>query len=198
MIQQLNSGQKRLLAIVILLAFITAVVAVVAIPVWSINQHYTDQIDQMGTRLTVLKRTSAEGEKLLPEYNRLKNIRLSDKRYLKSNSEALAAAEIQRVIKGIIVPNGGEILSTQIISNRSNDKIPQITLKVRMRGDIKTLVKVFYEIETGDPFLSIDDLNIRSRTINRRRSVRNNIPNQGSTALDVQFDISGYIRGDEQ
>jgi general secretion pathway protein M len=194
--RQMTGRQQKLLAVSILLMLIIVVVAAVGIPIWSVNKNYSDKIDQMSTRLAILKRNSAERELLIPEYNRLKNFRLSDKRYLQSKSEALAAAEIQRVIKAIIVPNAGEILSTQIISNNKKEKIPQITLKVRMRGNINTLVKVFYKIETGDPFLTIDNLTLRSRNVRQRRSIRNNnqIP-QVSNDLDVQFEISGYIRG---
>ena len=197
MIRQLTKGQQKLLAISILLVLVIAFVAAVAIPIYSINQHYSEKISQMSTRLSILKRTSTEAKTLLPEYNRLKNFRLSDKRYLQSQSEALAAAEIQRVIKGIIVPNGGEILSTQIITNTQREKIPQITLKVRMRGDINTLVNVFYKIETGDPFLVIDNLTLRSRNIRKRRSVRQKNTTQQPNKLDIQFEISGYIRGSD-
>lgn len=195
MIRQLTNKQQKILAISLLLIVFLVFAGGIAVPIWSVNQYYSDSIDQMNTRLSILKRTTSDGESLLPEYNRLKNYRLSDKRYLKSKSEALAAAEIQRVIKGIIVPNGGEILSTQIISSNKKAKIPQITLKVRMRGDINSLVKVFYKIETGDPFLNIDNLSIRSRNIRRRRSVRNKDTQQAPSSLDIQFEISGYIRG---
>ena len=197
MIGQLTKRQQKLLAISLFLVLLIALVATVAIPIWSVNQHYSDKIIQMSQRLSILKRNSLEGESLLPEYNRLKNFRLSDKRYLQSKSEALAAAEIQRVIKGIIVPDGGEILSTQIIANNQDKSIPQITLKVRMRGDINTLVKVFYKIETGNPFLVIDNLTLRSRNIRRRRSVRQNTQPQVTSNLDIQFEISGYIRGSD-
>ena len=195
MIRQLTNKQQKILAISLFLIVFVVFAGGVAVPIWLVNQYYSDRIDQMNTRLSILKRTTSEGESLLPEYNRLKKFRLSDKRYLKTKSEALAAAEIQRVIKGIIVPNGGEILSTQIISRNQKDKIPQITLKVRMRCDINSLVKVFYKMETGDPFLTIDSLTIRSRNIRRRRSVRNKEVQQAPSNLDIQFEISGYIRG---
>jgi len=195
--RQMTAKQQKWLAVSIFILLVIAVVAAVAIPIWSVNQHYAEKISQMSTRLAILKRNSAERELLMPEYNRLKNFRLSDKRYLQSKSEALAAAEIQRVIKAIIVPNNGEILSTQIISHNQREKIPQITLKVRMRGNINTLVKVFYKIETGDPFLTIDNLTLRSRNVRKRRSVRRNKTPQVPNDLDIQFEISGYIRGSD-
>jgi general secretion pathway protein M len=108
----------------------------------------------------------------------------------------LAAAEIQQLIKGIIVPTDGEILSTQIINKKSDEPIQQITLKVRLRGNLSSLVTILYKIETGNPYLFIENLNIRSRIISRRR-VRNREIEKTPTVLDVQFDVSGYIRGDK-
>ena len=150
----------------------------------------------MRHRLSVLKRTTVEGQSLEPQYAKLKRYHSSDKRYLKSTSESLAAAEIQQLIKEIIVPTDGEILSTQILNNKSDDPIPQITLKVRLRGSLSSLVTILYKIETGNPYLFIENLNIRSRIISRRR-VRNSEVGQTPTVLDVQFDVSGYIRGGE-
>jgi hypothetical protein len=69
-------------------------------------------------------------------------------------------------------------------------------LKVRLRGSLSSLVTILYKIETGNPYLFIEDLNIRSRIINRRR-LRNRDVEQSPAVLDVQFNVSGYIRGDE-
>ncbi|MGD8590617.1 MAG: type II secretion system protein GspM, partial [Chromatiales bacterium] len=172
------------------------VVLSITIPVWKVNDHYSEIIGDMTHRLTILKRTTVEGQSLEPQYEKLRRYHLSDKRYLKSTSESLAAAEIQQLIKGIIVPTDGEILSTQIINKKSDEPIQQITLKVRLRGNLSSLVTILYKIETGNPYLFIENLNIRSRIISRRR-VRNREIEKTPTVLDVQFDVSGYIRGDK-
>ena len=196
MIRQLDQKQQKYLAVLILLLLVTAVVLSITIPVWKVNDHYSDIIDDMRHRLAILKRTTVEGQSLEPQYEKLKRYHLSDKRYLKSTSESLAAAEIQQLIKSIIVPTDGEILSTQIINKKSDEPIQQITLKVRLRGSLSSLVTILYKIETGNPYLFIENLNIRSRIISRRR-VRNRDVENTPTVLDVQFDVSGYIRGGE-
>jgi general secretion pathway protein M len=195
-IRQLDQKQQKYLAVLILLLLVTAVVLSITIPVWKVNDHYSDIIDDMRHRLAILKRTTVEGQSLEPQYEKLKRYHLSDKRYLKSTSESLAAAEIQQLIKSIIVPTDGEILSTQIINKKSDEPIQQITLKVRLRGSLSSLVTILYKIETGNPYLFIENLNIRSRIISRRR-VRNRDVENTPTVLDVQFDVSGYIRGGE-
>ena len=196
MIRQWDQKQQKYLAVVILALVVTAIVLTITIPVWKINNHYSDIIDDMSHRLTVLKRTTIEGRSLEPQYEKLKRYHSSDKRYLKSTSESLAAAEIQQLIKAIIVPTDGEILSTQIINNKKDDPVHRITLKVRLRGSLSSLVTIIYKIETGNPYLFVENLNIRSRLINRRR-VRNKDVEEKPTVLDVQFDVSGYIRGSE-
>lgn len=196
MIRQLDQKLQKYLAVLILALIIAAIVLSITIPVWKANNHYSNIIDDMTHRLAILKRTTVEGQSLEPQYERLKRYHLSDKRYLKSTSNSLAAAEIQQLIKSIIVPTDGEILSTQIINKKSDDPIRQITLKVRLRGSLSSLVTILYKIETGNPYLFIEDLNIRSRIINRRR-LRNRDVEQSPAVLDVQFNVSGYIRGDE-
>jgi general secretion pathway protein M len=195
-IRQLDQKQQKYLAVLILFLIVLAVVLSITIPVWKVNDHYSEIIGDMTHRLTILKRTTVEGQSLEPQYEKLRRYHLSDKRYLKSTSESLAAAEIQQLIKGIIVPTDGEILSTQIINKKSDEPIQQITLKVRLRGSLGSLVTILYKIETGNPYLFIENLNIRSRIISRRR-VRNREIEKTPTVLDVQFDVSGYIRGDK-
>lgn len=197
MIRQLDPKQQKYLAIVILMLIIITLIVSIVVPVWRINRHYSDIIDDMRNRLIILKRTTVDGQSLEPQFEKLKKYHSSDKRYLKSTSESLAAAEIQQLIKDIIVPADGEILSTQIITNKNNDPIPQITLKVRLRSNLTSLVTILYKIETGNPFLFIENVNIRSRVISRRR-VRNSEVEQTPTLLDVQFDVSGYTRGTDQ
>ena len=196
MIRQLDQKQQKYLAVLILFLIVTTVVLSITIPVWKVNDHYSDIIGDMRHRLAILKRTTVEGQSLEPQYEKLKRYHLSDKRYLKSTSESLAAAEIQQLIKSIIVPTDGEILSTQIMNKKSDEPIQQITLKVRLRGSLSSLVTILYKIETGNPYLFIENLNIRSRIISRRR-VRNRDIEKAPTVLDVQFDVSGYIRGGE-
>jgi len=195
-IRQLDQKQQKYLAVLILFLIVLAVVLSITIPVWKVNDHYSEIIGDMTHRLTILKRTTVEGQSLEPQYEKLRRYHLSDKRYLKSTSESLAAAEIQQLIKGIIVPTDGEILSTQIINKKSDEPIQQITLKVRLRGNLSSLVTILYKIETGNPYLFIENLNIRSRITSRRR-VRNREIEKTPTVLDVQFDVSGYIRGDK-
>jgi general secretion pathway protein M len=195
-IRQLDQKQQKYLAVLILVLIVAAIVLSISIPVWKVNDHYSNIIDDITHRLAILKRTTVEGRSLEPQYERLKRYHLSDKRYLKSTSDSLAAAEIQQLIKSIIVPTDGEILSTQIINKRSDDPIRQITLKVRLRGSLSSLVTILYKIETGNPYLFIEDLNVRSRIISRRR-LRNRDIENSPTVLDVQFNVSGYIRGGE-
>jgi general secretion pathway protein M len=196
-IRQLDQTTQKYLALGIFFGLIILLIMSIAVPVWKINGHYSDNIDEMIHRITILKRTTVEGKSLAPQYEKLKNYHLSDKRYLKSKSEALAAAEIQQILKDIIVTTDGEVLSTQLISNKKKDPIPQITLKVRLRSNLNSLVTILHKIETGNPYLFIEDLNIRSRRISRRRTAKDEV-RKVPIMLDVQFNVSGYIRGDDQ
>jgi hypothetical protein len=62
---------------------------------------------------------------------------------------------------------------------------------VRMRCDAEDFLQVLYGMETGMPLMLVDDLNIiRPRT--RSRARRQQAQAQG--ALDIRFNVSGYLK----
>jgi general secretion pathway protein M len=191
---QKNTYRNKALAIAILCGMVVLVIGLLAFPIWSINKHYSEKIVVLETRLQILSHDIQSGEKLEAEYQRLLSGNSTDKRYLKSQSDALAAAELQRIVKISIVPAGGEILSTQIVPNTQKEGTQKVSLKVRMKAELKALVKVFYQLETGYPLLFIDSFTIRSRSVGARRVINRNPTAQlAARMLDVDFQVSGYI-----
>ncbi|MEA2078716.1 MAG: type II secretion system protein N [Pseudomonadota bacterium] len=55
-----------------------------------------------------------------PQYEQLKGWQTSGAQYLKSNSPALAAAELQRLVKRIVVAKNAQVVSTQILTTRQD------------------------------------------------------------------------------
>jgi general secretion pathway protein M len=115
--------------------------------------------------------------------------------YLKGPTDALAAAELQNHAKAVIEGAGGSLRSTQILPvSVVNSKVPvrQATLRLQLGIGIKGLQKVLYELETGQPYLFVDQLTVRQPQM--RRSSKE--PDQ-EPVLDVTFEVFGYVRGAE-
>lgn len=186
MIDSLTERQRQILALAILALLIAIMVALTVVPLWAANRHYHNSIDGLDGRLEILQRAAAAGDGLRSQHEQLKRSLASNRHYLKSTSEALAAADLQGIVKRIASAKSMEVLSTQILPVTEESEFTRIALKVRMRGTLDNLLKVFYALETGQPYLFLDNVSVRSRG-QRRHKV-----NTGQL-LDVDFDLIGYM-----
>ena len=188
MIEKLDRRQRRLLALAILLLALALVFSITVLPVLLANQHYRDTIAGLEGRLQQLQRAAAIGDTLQPQYEQLKRWKTSDAQYLKSNSAALAAAELQRLVKRIIVSKNAEVVSTQILTTRQEEGFDRVALKVRIRGELENIIQAFYVIETGEPFVFMDNVSVRA---SRGRRVRGQAPTLQK--LDIDMELIGYM-----
>ena len=188
MIEKLDRKQRRLLALAILLLALALVFSITVLPVLLANQHYRDTIAGLEGRLQQLQRAAAIGDTLQPQYEQLKRWKTSDAQYLKSNSAALAAAELQRLVKRIIVSKNAEVVSTQILTTRQEEGFDRVALKVRIRGELENIIQAFYVIETGEPFVFMDNVSVRA---SRGRRIRGQAPTLQT--LDIDMELIGYM-----
>lgn len=113
--------------------------------------------------------------------------------YLVAVDDALAAAELQDRVKGVVESAGGELLSAQSLRVERVEAVPGVRragLKVRFTADTESLATILYEIETGQPYLFVEGLSIREP---RRQRRRRDEPEQ-APQLDVVVDLYGYVR----
>ena len=188
MIDTLSDRQRRAAAVAILILLLGLVMGITVLPIWLANRHYQDNIDALQGRLQRLRQVAAAGASLQPRYEQLKSWQVSDVRYLTTDNESLAAAELQRVVKRIVTAHQAEVLSTQIVPPVQEQGFTRVALRVRMRGTLESAVAVFYSIETDKLFLFLDNVSVRAlgsryqqRMINTRQS------------LDMDFELVGYM-----
>jgi general secretion pathway protein M len=112
--------------------------------------------------------------------------------YLTGPSDALAAAQLQDRVKSVVEAAGGELRSTQILPAQPLEGdlgFRRATLRVHFVVSIDGLKTTLYELETGQPYLIIDDVTVRQERVRRRR----NEPEQ-EPILDVSLELFGYLR----
>lgn len=198
MMDALSKTQRQLLALAILALLIGLMFTFTAVPLWSLNSHYTDTIERHQQRLQILQRKAATGDDLRARQAQLKQILSSNRHYLKSATEALAAADLQGIVKRISRSNQAELLSTQILPSIKDLGFSGVTLKVRMRGKLSNMVRIFHTLETGQPYLFMDNVSIRSRIQHSRKigykSGQNSRTVDLIEMLDIEFDLTGYMQ----
>lgn len=195
---KLDRRQSRLLALVLFIVLVTLLVAAVAIPVLAANRHFDELIEGMNDQLQVYQRVARHSDQYQTAYAQLQRLRRSDRRYLKSNTESLATAELQRVVKQIISRNKGEILSAQVVRSKEEEGFKRIAVRIRMKSSLENMIKALHTLETQNPYLFINAITVRSRNMARRRLPSTKALEKAVAQLDIDFQLSGYMRGEDK
>jgi general secretion pathway protein M len=104
-------------------------------------------------------------------------------------SESLASAELQNVIKMAIGQYGGQLVSTQGLPSENQKQFLKIVVSVRLMTNAEALASVLAYLESNTPIMVIDQLDISPI----RSSRNNNIGNQ-NYPLNVNFKIFSLMR----
>lgn len=164
MIAALTEKQQRRLAISIFVVFCSIVLGVTVLPLWFANASHQATIDQLQDRLQRLHQVADMDGSLRPKYEQLKRSQLSNGHYLKSDTVAVAGAELQRMIKTITAANRAQVLSTQILPAGQEQGFIRVAIKVRLRGTLPAILQSLYDLETNEVFLFLDNVSLRDST----------------------------------
>jgi hypothetical protein len=174
-------------AIAILIAAVGILLAATALPLWLVNASQREELEQLHERLQRLSRVAGMDADLRPKYSALRESQLSNGHYLKSDTVAVAGAELQRIVKNIAAANEAQLLSTQILPASNEAGFIRIGLKVHLRGSLRAVLQSIYEIETGEVFLFPENLSLRDSGIRPRP--RQIVKKQ----MDATFELVGYM-----
>lgn len=104
-------------------------------------------------------------------------------------SESLASAELQNVIKMAIGQYGGQLVSTQGLPSENQKQFLKIVVSVRLMTNAEALASVLAYLESNTPIMVIDQLDISPI-----RSARNNNIGNQNYPLNVNFKIFSLMR----
>jgi general secretion pathway protein M len=187
MIEKLDKTRQRQFAVGILAAFVTAILAVTAGPVWVANASRQATLDEANERLQRYQQISARDRELLPQYETLLKKQRSAGNHLRSETSAVAGAELQRRVKDITSTNQAQILSTQIMPVSEEQGFVRVTLKVRLRGNLPAILQSLYDIETDDVYMFVDNVALRDNMVGRSQFKVQIRP------IDAEFDLIAYM-----
>ncbi len=195
MISSLQPARSRFLALLLLIVSVLTLCALIAVPAWSLNNHYDQLTENMQSQLEIYQRVATHSDQYQAEYQRLLRQQGQDRRYLQSDTESLATAELQRAVKQVIAGKNGEIISTQVAQTVEEEGFKRVAIRIRMKSTLEDMVAIFHAIESQKPYLFIDDINVRSRQVARRRMPANQELQDALSQLEIDFQLSGYMRG---
>lgn len=187
-ILDLASQQSRMLALFLLLMLIVLIIAIIAVPVFWLHRHYDEPIER---QLDLLARYSRIGDTAQGLAKQLEAMKARNARgsFLKNSVPALAASEVQEMVKSAVESNGGKIVSMQIPEHKDDGNYRKVAVNIQMSARISTTQKIFYALETQRPYLILDNISIRASVWQAPRGANAAGP---EPEFLVQFDVSGY------
>ena len=140
MISKLDNQQQRQLAIGILAAAVIALFLITAGPVWLANASRQATLDDAYERLHRYQQIAARDAEMLPQYEAQLQRQRQAGNHLRSETSAVAGAELQRIVKSVTASNSAQILSTQLLPVSEEQGFLRVALKVRLRGELPAIV----------------------------------------------------------
>lgn len=187
----MNKTQQRWLALGILFSMIVVLAAAIFIPWYSSLNETLDDIDEQIFRIKRYQKIIASREEVLSkvEHGR-EEINALGYIYTQGTS-SLAAAELQKRLKEIVQRAEGELTSTQVLPNKTQDNLVRIAVKLKLTGDMEMLKSLLYEIDLEKPLINIDEISIIPKRGKRNRKTRK-IEESGE--LTVTLEVSSYMK----
>jgi len=186
-----DDSNQRWLAIGLLGLVFLAILFLVIVPVVSIGLEYHEQEQELLFRLERARQIVSRKDHVKDSIAGIKKQFQKQNYFSTRETEALASADLQKLIKTAISQAGGQLTSTQVLPHSMENGFNQVTVKVRMSGDIEMLRSVLYEIEVSEQIMIINQLDIRPVRGKRNRKTRKIEP---SNKMNINFQVVGFMR----
>ena len=187
MIEKLDRKQRKQFAIGILAGLVFAALTITAGPLWIANASRQAALDDAHERLQRYQQIASRDQELLPQYQALLQKQRSAGNHLRSETSAVAGAELQRLVKAITGRNQAQILSTQLLPVSEEQGFLRVALKVRLRGELPAILQSLYDIETGDVYMFVDNVALRDNMSGRSQYQGRLRP------MDAEFELVAYM-----
>lgn len=181
---------SRALALILLAIIPWIVYALVVAPIVAAYARYGTSIERSQALLQRYERLDGAVPRVEAQLAALRGARPAAVGFLEAASETLAQADMQNRLKTSIEAAGGGLKSLQALPAKQEGDAQQVSVRVQMSGGTEALEKLLYAIETANPFLFVDNLDIQAR-----RERRDKGDDEEAINLDTRFDVTGFLRG---
>ncbi len=190
-----GSLAARVSALGLLGIFLLAAHQFLVQPLLSTYRSNQDAIELSWDRLHRYQALVAEKPQLVARLEALASEDTIATAFLEGTSDALVAVELQDIAADGIERAGGEIRSTQSLPIHDLDhgpalrKVSKVSASLHFSTDIDGLAEALLELETGEPLLFVDSLQISTRSAHQPQQEPDSAPQ-----LDVRMELHGYRR----
>jgi len=104
------------------------------------------------------------------------------KKFLNETQPGLAAAKLQKIIKGFALQSRVKIQQVRVEKTKAIDQMPAVPISVTLRSSLRNLSEFVYHMENSEKFLVVEE--ITTQRINK----------SNPEELKTRLLVSGFIR----
>lgn len=180
---------KRWIALGLLILFFLVLFLMIVLPLFLNWLDSYEKKTELEFKLHRQQATLAIKDQVSENLDAIKRQFKSENYFSNQESESLASAELQNIIKMAIAQNGGQLVSTQGLPSENQKHFLKIIVSVRLVTNMEALASVLAYLESSKPVMVIDQLDISPI----RNSRNNNNISYPNYPLNVSFKIFSFM-----
>lgn len=195
LLPEANNG--RLLAVVLAL-IVALLVYLLGVHWWFVAPHLDvmSQMSDLREQQQRFRETSAQRPQIEKRLADVRTFEQNNQAFLAQSDASAASADLIQRLKQAVSqhasdPNRCQVLTNQTLSGGKPELYERVTIQVRMRCDLEPFSSIVYELESGKPYLFVEQLMIYKQNYGY---VPPNQRQPQQSALDVRFNLTGYLR----
>lgn len=174
-------------ALAILAGIVLVVLIVVVAPVAVSFAEQSDEIELSRDQLAQYRALIASRPALEARLATIGRRDASMSGLLQGDSTALAAANMQGLVTALVHRHGGQVRSVQNMPASSTGGLEKIEVQYELTLPLASLKSVVYQLETGQPFLYLDQMDIHPE-----ENAALDGPMRAPSDLHVELLVRGY------
>lgn len=186
MIATLSPQGRRALALGLLALALAVAYAAVIRPIVGAFAEQRAAIEEQTELLRRYRGLAAERATLEARLERLRSRPASQGLYLAGDNENLVAAQLQSRIKSIVSETRAKLASSQVLPSADEKGFRRVGIRLTMTGGIVDLRDILFRLESGRPYLFLDNVDVSSVQGLRTAGEAGD--------LNITLDVFGYIR----
>lgn len=177
---------RQIAAVALLLLVIAGVAMTTVMPLTARVAELREEIEAERVVLGRLAAVAARAGETA-EHERIGRAALESGAYLKGESQALLAAGLQTTLAQLAAASRVRFASTRALPPRERDATRLIGVSVQFKAEVEQLRAVLFRIESHQPFLFVEGLQVRPVSPFSQSSPELN------GLLDVRLDVFGAL-----
>ncbi|HEY2034725.1 MAG TPA: type II secretion system protein GspM [Rhizomicrobium sp.] len=179
--------RNRMLALSILSGILAIAGFIILAPILDAFAAQRHEIALSAQTLEAYQSEVAARPQIEAQYAAMSTTEASLGAIVQGRSTALAAANMQGLIKSLVERESGQVRSAQNLTPSSSNGFEKVAIQYDLSLPLNRLKDTAYKLETGAPYLFLDDVDIRMAESWQSEGAPNDPP-----PLQVRWTVRGY------